>query len=508
MAFCRHAALHPSYRMLCFIDGSLSIPYHPTSCRARQCVRTRSAAMDVRPLLRLVAIAMLVLAGALGVRARRRWPARHATGVVAGTLAVLALAGFALSALDLLAPRAPVPDSLSVYYTEGGTLEAASAATGTVRWRYTPPSPTSSIFPNRLPPFANGVFYVNTDGALRAVRARDGQQLWAAPIAGRAFEQLQPALDQGIVYATSAASVVALRDADGRPLWQTSQGATPGSATSAPQVANGRVYVAFSAAAATVYALDARDGAIRWTHTEAQADAASLTVADGVVYAAFGGRGTGVQPTTVMALGAGDGAVRWTHAVEGDAEPLAVTDGALLLSSQLSGLLALDLASGHLLWQRGDLGLHGDLRASQLPVVANGVVYVSGNLYHENNASRGVVLAMDARTGRERWRTLLEDADVRVSLAGSMLYAGGGYAYALRASDGHVVWRYGTPVLYYQPVLADGAVFIGSTDFPNSDNIHLFGIGSNDFLTALDARTGRLYWRTSADVECMSLLSS
>jgi hypothetical protein len=152
--------------------------------------------------------------------------------------------------------------------------------------------------------------------------------------------------------------------------------------------------------------------------------------------------------------------------------------------------------------------LHGDLTASQLPIVANGVVYVSGSLFQVNNASRGVVLAQDARTGRERWRTLLDEADIYVSLAGPILYVGGRYAYALRASDGHVVWRYGAPAAYYQPVEADGVVFIGSTDFPNSDTVHLFGIGSNDFLTALDARAGTLYWRTSADVECMPLLFS
>src|SRR5260221_12693157 len=183
--------------------------------------------MDVHPLFRLLALTVLALAVVLGLRARRHWPARRPSGIVAGGLAVLALAGFVLSALDLLAPRAPLPDSLSGYYTEGGTLEAASAATGTVRWRYMPPSPTSSISPNRLPPFANGVFYVNTDGALRAGRARDGQQLWAAPVEGLAFQRQLPTVDQGVVYATSAASVVALRATDGRPLWQTSRSVTP-----------------------------------------------------------------------------------------------------------------------------------------------------------------------------------------------------------------------------------------------------------------------------------------
>ena len=461
--------------------------------------------MDVRPLLRILAIAVLVIAATLGLRARRRWPVRRASGIVAGGLAVLAIAGLLLSALDVLAPRAPPPDSLSVYYTEGGTLEAASAATGTVRWRYTPPSPDSSIFPNRLPPFANGVFYVNTDGALRAVRARDGQQLWAAPVEGLAFQQQLPTVDQGVVYATSAASVVALRATDGSQLWQTSHSATPGSPTSAPHVSNGRVYVAFSAPEATVYALDARDGAIRWMHTVAAAGAASLAVADGIVYAAFVGGSFPTQKATVVALGAGDGAVRWTSILDADADTLAVTGGVLVLRSLQLGLVALDAATGRWLWQRGDLGQHGNLVASQLPIVANGVVYLSALLYLENNSSRGVVLAMDARTGRERWRTVIDEADVYMSVAGQMVYVGGSYAYGLRASDGHVVWRYGARAQYYQPVAAAGVVFLGST---SSGSFHPFGIGSNDFLTALDARTGARYWRTSADVECMPLLFS
>ncbi|HEV8192254.1 MAG TPA: PQQ-binding-like beta-propeller repeat protein [Ktedonobacterales bacterium] len=89
-----------------------------------------------------------------------------------------------------------------------------------------------------------------------------------------------------------------------------------------------------------------------------------------------------------------------------------------------------------------------------------------------------------------------------------MLYMGGANAYGLRASDGHVVWRYnsgahsGTQV--YQPVVAGGVAFVGSRD----GGFHLFGIGSNDFLNALDGRTGRLYWRTSGIADDPLLVSS
>lgn len=453
--------------------------------------------MDVRPLLRIVAIVVLILAAALALRASRRWPARRISGVVAVTLAALALSGFVLSALDLLAPRAPVPDALSIYYGGGDTLNAASAATGAVRWRYTPsPASSSPIF---RPLVDHGVVYLRTDGFLRALRARDGQQLWAAPVEGRAYEQQMPIVDHGVVYVTSVASVIALRATDGSTLWTAA-----GVPASAPQVANGRVYVAFSTAVAGVYALDTRDGAVRWRHTEEQADPESLTVVGGSVYATFGARGSGVQPTTVVALGADDGAVRWRYSVEGDVVPLAVTDGVLVLSSRRLGTLALDTASGKLLWQRGDVGEHGDLRAS-LPVVGDGVVYLSG-IITESTSSAGVVLAMDVRTSRERWRTVLEPADVYVSLAGSMLYAGGSSAYGLRASDGHVVWHfgYGSGTQFYQPVAAAGVVFIGSASF----GLHPFGIGSHDFLNALDGRTGQLYWHTPGAFDITPLVAA
>ncbi|HEV8192258.1 MAG TPA: PQQ-binding-like beta-propeller repeat protein, partial [Ktedonobacterales bacterium] len=160
--------------------------------------------MDVRPLLRVVAIVVLVLAGALGLRASRHWPTRRTSGVVAGALAVLALAGIAPSALDLLAPHAPVPDALSVYSVEGNTLAVISAATGAVRWRYTV-SP-ASISPILHPLIDHSVVYLRPDGALRALRA---------------FDQPTPAVDQGVVYADAPASIVALRATDGSPLWQT-----------------------------------------------------------------------------------------------------------------------------------------------------------------------------------------------------------------------------------------------------------------------------------------------
>jgi outer membrane protein assembly factor BamB len=345
-----------------------------------------------------------------------------------------------------------------------------------------------------MPPYDNGMLFIRTagrtDGVLRAVRATDGRELWAVPLEGSFFPLPPlPTADHGVVYVTSAASVIALRGADGSQLWRTAEGAAKGSATFPPQVSNGSVYVAFGSGEGAVYALDAGNGTIRWTHTVAGANGASLTVADGIVYVAYA-----TYKATVVALNAGDGAVRWTQTLDdsADAQTLGVAGGVLVLHSDQVGLVALDAKTGSRLWQRGDVKRNGELMGSRLPILDNGVVYLSGVIF---DGSREVVLALDARTGKERWRTLLgQQYDVFVSLAGQMLYVGGSYAYGLRASDGHVVWRYGAPAQYWQPVAsAAGVVFVASSDLGSS--FHLFG--SSDFLNALDARTGHLYWRTS-----------
>jgi outer membrane protein assembly factor BamB len=462
--------------------------------------------MDGRPLLRMLAIVVLVIAAALGLRARRRWPARRASGIVAGGLTVLALAGLLLSALDVLAPRAPVPGALSVYYLRDG-LEAASAATGTVRWRYSPPpscyTPSLCLSPTQVPTFANGVFYLGVGSTISAVRASDGTQLWNASVDGLAESEM-PAVDHGMVFATSVAGVFALRAVDGSQLWHLSRSATPAFAPSSPQAANGLVYVALfsagplAAPGMAVYALGANDGAIRWTANVPATSFASLTVVDGIVYAEFGVGPPSAAKTAVYALGAGDGAVHWTYTVDQDrgAESLTVADGAVYLRSQQLGLVALDASAGRLLWQRQDVG------AGPPPVTANGVAYLSAHFY-----AAGVVLALDARDGRDRWRTVLDDADAYVSIAGQMVYVGGGSVHALRASDGHVVWRYSAEsggAQFFQPVVTDGVVFLGSSSY----GVHLFGIGSNDFLNALDARTGKLYWRSSGTVEGAPMFSS
>jgi outer membrane protein assembly factor BamB len=308
-------------------------------------------------------------------------------------------------------------------------------------------------------------------------------------------------VDHGVVYVTSGTLVIALRATDGRQLWQTSVTAISGSLISPAQAANGTVYIAFrddssSPSQATVYAINAGNGTIRWRYTMA-GDFASLSVVDGMVYAYF--------PGALVALDAGKGSVRWkwTYLLSLNKGPVMVTDGVVYVGDPESGLIALDAVAGRLLWQQTDVG------TAQTLIVDNGMVYVLAAFTGSNPS--GAVLAVDARGGSVRWRTFLDNTagySPFMTLAGNMLYVGGDSAYALRTSDGHVTWRYGSRAQFYQPAVYGSVVFIASTGYPNSNNFPLFGLGGNDFLNALSARTGALYWRTSGDVECMPLVWS
>jgi outer membrane protein assembly factor BamB len=406
--------------------------------------------MDLRPLLRLVAVAVMVAAIVFGGRTLRRWPRHRLRGIIAGALlAALAVSGCALAASDRFEPRAPLPASATIFYTitddgaaHEAALYAASAATGPahLRWRY--PLGMSAAWP---PAFDhdNGTLYIGVRSSIHAIRARDGSTLWIAPVQGRADPET-PALSSGVVYATSTSGIVALRASDGQQLWYTSWGGAQN--ITSPQVADGIVYVSVR------------------------------SVADSTT-----------PQSSLVALSAGTGAIVWMYALPRNLPASysgwTVAAGDVYLRTY-EGVVALQGTDGRLLWQRQDLGLG----VGSAPVVANGLVYVGAC------PGQDVVRALDVHTGSDRWRTPADPQGkgcVYLTVAGDTLYASSNGISALRASDGHLLWQTGTEQQYYQSVLADGVIFVGSGNLVGHD------IGNHNDLTALDAHSGALYWRSS-----------
>jgi outer membrane protein assembly factor BamB len=223
---------------------------------------------------------------------------------------------------------------------------------------------------------------------------------------------------------------------------------TDGPVRSSPAVAGGVVYVGSSDGA--VYAIDASGGTVRWRTTIRTAISSSPAIGGGLVYV-HGHDGV------LYALDAATGRVRWQYAT-GREVPLA--------------------------W-----GLESGLLFDSSPVVAGGVVLVGGR--------DGRLHAVDARTGRVRWRA---GATGRLysspAVAHGVVYAGSqdGYVHAWSLADGRARWRFAThgaslrsseygfdrTTVQSSPTVVDGAVYVGARD---------------GFLYSIDAATGRERWR-------------
>ena len=207
---------------------------------------------------------------------------------------------------------------------------------------------------------------------------------------------------------------------------------------------------------------------------------AGLIVADGVIYTNTG--------RTTVALDAATCAVRWTHVYTPDEEEIvpsnrgpAVLDGRVFRGTGDGRLLALDAATGKLLWK----DVIGNPRqgefVSSAPLAWQGVVYVG--IAGGDRGVRGRMMAYDAATGRELWRFYTTPTGDQAGAkswkdAGTAKTGGGGMwgAYSLDVTTGELFVPVGNPwpdiAAYYRP----GA--------------NLF----TDSVLVLDARTGALKW--------------
>ncbi|GLF97333.1 outer membrane protein assembly factor BamB family protein [Streptomyces yaizuensis] len=274
----------------------------------------------------------------------------------------------------------------------------------------------------------------------------------------------------------------------------------------------------------TLYALDAAGGQERW-RLQADAWVYSLKARRGTVITAT--RGGGVQgweasngeklweisgaqtdfetpesgpvihddtvfvwkDARLRALEARTGVERWSYPV-GDAAscggvPVRVhcaPDGHVYVAAG-TRVLAVDNASGMVRW-------HFEAPAVFLspPAFAPGPAVTGGGVYLADYL--GTVYALDAATGKDRWRIATESRQSiePVLVTGGHVHVGSGSAlYTLDAVTGTPLWRFaaGGEVMG-SPVVADGRVHFGSAD-------HV--------LYTLDAAGGQLRWKLATGGE-------
>ena len=120
--------------------------------------------------------------------------------------------------------------------------------------------------------------------------------------------------------------------------------------------------------------------------------------------------------------------------------------------------------------------------------VVNGVVYVGSTDQY--------FYALNAADGKQKWNYSTPNSTSpgvfsSAAVLNGVVYVGGGsVVYAFNASTGAVLWQYsngGTQPIMSSPAVADGIVFIGSSDTPRGG-----------YITALNASTGALVWSYNA----------
>jgi outer membrane protein assembly factor BamB len=320
--------------------------------------------------------------------------------------------------------------------------------------------------------------------------------LWATTIGmSPTYDQPSPGVGGGLVVASGPTGLVAVDAETGAERWRVEQ---PVSASS-PLVQDGRVYVGTGEG---VKAFDAATGDELWRFLTGETAVpdnpppdsvdASPVLADGVLYTGEGGYGG------LYALDPATGKELWhvdTHGATWVGP--AVANGTVYIGSDAvfdvdqqdtapSALYAVDAKTGKELWHTA----FGDAQgAFGPPVVADGVVIigVSTTPFAEVDANTGYYLAVDAATGKERWRVAMDKApwEAAPGAAGDLAYLTGGDApvvIAVDAATGEERWRYSTAMaLYFKPTVADGVLYIQSQDGQ---------------VTALDPTTGDEHWRT------------
>jgi len=302
------------------------------------------------------------------------------------------------------------------------------------------------------------LFSSSSTGTVWALDAASGSPLWsyalpAAPIAGFSLSERGDRLFVG----DTSGFAAALNATDGRSLWVTDLG---NMSFTAP-VHNGPLVFFTTSPDGMLRALDAETGAPRWQHFLGPVIIGAPSFAsseNGFAGACPGARGCDtlfvpanlnaqLGNTSVFALDAFSGAQRWAADVPFPEEntiigELAVGGGRVFYCG-LSGVSARNASNGRLLWRASPSGVPGNSNCGATPALSLGAdtVYVS------------------------------------VFVAG---------LYALRASDGAVLWAFPGSQAYGQVAL-DGAGALYYADFEGQ-------------LVALSADTGALRWRFNTNL--------
>lgn len=326
-------------------------------------------------------------------------------------------------------------------------------------------------------------------------RPLEGRVAWRFEVLTDALYNTLEGMDAGPAHATTPAVVgdriyvaagpfLCALDLEGHLVFRAKLG---GNSLSSPAVAGDTVFL--PADDNRLYAVNARDGVLRWAVPLGAPTMLKLTdawdvfqssplVADGRVY-------VGSADGQVVALDAATGAVRWRfqtgHVVRSSP---ALADGRLFVGSFDGRVYAFEAATGKLLWARTTQEPGVPWQAVQAtPAVAGGLVWIG---------SRSTfTYGLDPATGTVRWRHPHKGswAPSSAAVAGGLAFVGQSDGKTLSALDaqGQAKWTLRTPgATFASPALAGDTVYAATNDNYN--------LAAKGHLLAVEAASGKVRW--------------
>jgi outer membrane protein assembly factor BamB len=201
------------------------------------------------------------------------------------------------------------------------------------------------------------------------------------------------------------------------------------------------------------------------------------------------------EPARVRAYDARTGRLRWTYRMGPNAFVRAVGSGWVVVAADYGPLIGLDLATGKRRW-RFQLS---PLQAAEYGTIAGDTLFIGTSFPSEGAVDAPVVYALDVATGRQRWRTVLDrGTDLQwaapvvdggqVLVADTPSHEGSAptsHLQALDAGTGRLRWKAnlhaGQQGFFAEPPVVAGGLVYAAT--------------ASRRLLALDARSGRELWR-------------
>lgn len=353
------------------------------------------------------------------------------------------------------------------------------------------PSPTTSQNSAALnipfepqPLLYQNTLYVNSGSDIRAYTAQNGAFERTYPLA----DVENPAILDGVLYASNTTSTFALRLSDGKLLWQAPFGlATP------PIIVNGILYASTETPDNIVYALQANDGKVLWQYrfdTQDEIPSAPLVIQN-VVYFSSSLQLHQTIDARIYALKATNGSLLWQHSLGHTAISNVRTDGSAFYVF-VDGSVEAFSANGRAIWRsRLPFSSLVDMQNTFLPAVSSGMIYVKGG--------NGAIYALRATDGVLLWsyqatsRTLFG----LFSIQGNILYVGispvsapntrsvRASLLALRTSDGHLLWQRQLAMQeVLNPTAGQGRIYV----------VYGTGTSGTEILAAFQATNGLPLW--------------